>query len=99
MFRTRVRRGEDALDRFERRGDAVEQALARGGQRDATWSAREQGLVEAFLERTHLVAQRADREAHLRGGTGEVLLARDRDEGLQGVQGRPHRHGCSCVES
>ena len=46
----------------------------------------QQALVQALLERAHLVAERAHRQVQLRGGAGQIARARDGDESLQGMQ-------------
>src|SRR5690606_8906832 len=76
--------------------DALQQALAVGRGRHPARPANQQGIAQPLLQRTHLVAQRTDREVERFGGAGEVAVADRRDEALQRMQRRSgHLESCS----
>ena len=78
--------GNFRLDLVKARSDAVEQPLARFGQRNAAGGAGEKPHTEAAFQRAHCVAERRLRYAELGGSFGEALLTGNGDEGEKIVQ-------------
>jgi len=76
----------------------LNQALARLGRRNAAGVARQKPHAKAGLKCTDGATEGRLRHAELRGGTGEVPLPRDGQEGDQVRDGLP-RHSCFLVIS
>ncbi len=85
--------GQRAPDAGEGVAEVCEQQPPFSGQFDRPPLARQQPQVQGALETADLMADRRLRDIQLAGRTGERLVAGDRFEGAQCVQGGQHGIG------
>jgi len=80
---------ERLADRIQMRPHLLQQALSLRCQLHPACLTQQQRVAQALLQLAHLVAERADRQVHRFGCTGQVAQAGRDHEIVQRLQGHP----------